>query len=76
MTLDELKHVFRFQLEPADPEVLPATTLTYELIHGRSRLDLTHDAKDLETLLPKLEGYFLDAYRDAKPVFLKPEDDL
>jgi len=76
MTLEELEHIFRFQLKPLDPNTPPATVLTYETIYGRAKQDLTHDPKDLESLLPKLEGYFLDAFRDTKPVFIKPEADL
>jgi hypothetical protein len=74
MTLQDLQHIFRFQLT-ADAEYTPKDTVEYILIEGQNRLPGVHDAYDLEGLVILLDNFVFDAYRDRTPVFVKPESD-
>jgi hypothetical protein len=74
MTLDELKHIFRFQTTKSE-DFEPIAQVEYQLINGQNKVIGKHDADKMDTLLAQLlEGqYILDAYRDRMPVFIKPE---
>jgi len=74
MTLDDLKHIFRFQTT-AEDKYTPTDTVEYQLIDASGRLTLTCKIDELETLLPSLDNFVLDAYRDRTPIFVKPESE-
>jgi hypothetical protein len=73
MTLNELQHIFRFQLT-ADADFTPKDTVNYLLLDGQNRIPGLQDAHDLEPLITLLEGYVFDGYRDRMPLFVKPEE--
>jgi hypothetical protein len=72
MTLDDLTHIFRFQTTQTQDHT-PSDSVVYMLFEGQNRLTKTHPAKDLQTLLPMLDNFVLDGYRDKMPLFVKPE---
>ena len=72
MTHDELKHIFRFQTT-AEEDYVPPEQVDYLLVDGQTRITQTHDVKKLETIIPLIEGYEFEGYRDRMPVFIKPE---
>jgi len=72
MTLEDLEHIFRFQTTPTD-DYIPSGEVEFHLIDGYSKLFKKHDAKDLAGLVPTLDNFVFDAYRDKVPVFVKPE---
>jgi hypothetical protein len=72
MTLSDLEHIFRFQTT-ATEDYTPTGEVEFHLIDGYSKLFKKHDAKDLASLLPMLDNFIFDAYRDKTPVFVKPE---
>jgi hypothetical protein len=72
MTLSDLEHIFRFQTTQTE-EYTPTDSVVYMLFDGQSRLTKTHLSKDLQTLLPLLDNFVLDGYRDKMPLFIKPE---
>jgi hypothetical protein len=74
MTLEELTHIFRFQLTESETYT-PKDTLDYILLHKGNRVEAAIDKTKLESFLADLEshGYVFDAYRDRTPVFIVPE---
>ena len=72
MILSDLEHIFRFQTTQTE-DYTPTDTVTYMLFEGQSRLTKTHSSKDLQSLLPLLDNFVLDGYRDKMPLFVKPE---
>jgi hypothetical protein len=74
MILEDLQHIFRFQTTVTE-EFTPKDTVTYVLIDpaGQSNLTKQHAIAELDKLLPLLDNFQLDAYRDRIPVFIKPE---
>jgi hypothetical protein len=75
MTKDDLVHIFRFQTT-ATEDYTPKDTVDYMLFEGQSRVPGVHDAHDLESLLPLLDNFVHDGYRDRTPLFVKPEAEL
>ena len=75
MTVDDLKHIFRFQTT-ADADHSPKNTVDYLFIEGQNRMPGTHDAYDLEGLIVLLDNFVFEGYRDRTPVFVKPESEL
>jgi hypothetical protein len=72
MTLEDLQHIFRFQTT-ATEDYVPLDTVSYMMFEGQNRISKTHSAKELATLLPLLDNFILDGYRDKTPLFVKPE---
>jgi hypothetical protein len=72
MQLEDLEHIFRFQTT-ASEEFTPKSTVEYMIFEGQNRITKTHDAKDLKGLLPLLDNFIHDGYRDRMPLFVKPE---
>jgi hypothetical protein len=72
MTAEELATIFKFQTT-ADKDYTPTGTLEYVMIDGYDRLTKQHSANDIAGLVPLLEEFVFDAYRDRTPVFIKPE---
>ena len=72
MTLEELEHLFRFQLT-ADEDFTPNGVVEYWLFQGQDRLPGKIDSADLTPLITLLEGYQFDGYRDRVPLFVKLE---
>jgi hypothetical protein len=72
MTLEELIEIFKHQTT-ATETYTPSDTLEYFLINGYERVAMKHPAKDIAGILPLLEEFVFDAYRDRIPVFVKPE---
>lgn len=72
MTLDDLKHVFRFQMT-ADENYTPTGTLEYVLFEGQNRITGHVPTEDIEKLVVLLDNFQFDGYRDRTPLFVKPE---
>ena len=74
MTLQELEHIFRFQLTPEE-EYVPKATLEYLLISGENRLPGTCLVTKLEMFLSIINdgNYEFEGYRDRTPIFIIPE---
>lgn len=72
-TLQELQHIFRFQLT-ADEDFTPTGTLDYWLFEGQDRLPGKVESDKIETLITLLEGFTFDGYRDRTPLFVKVEE--
>ena len=72
MTLDEIKHLFRFQTEKTE-NYTPTGTLNYILFNGRDAQPKTIDADKIDTLGYTLTEYTHDGYRDRTPLFIKPD---
>ena len=75
MTIDELKHIFRFQLTE-DEHFTPTDKVDYMLFIGQGRDRITHDVDKLELLLTSLKDYEFQGYRDRTPLFVKLESEL
>jgi hypothetical protein len=76
MTLDDLKHIFRFQTT-ADADYTPKDTVEYLLVEsGGGRVTGTHDVYDLESLIILLDNFVFDGYTNRTPIFVKPESEL
>jgi len=75
MTLEDLKHIFRFQTTATD-EYVPTGKLDYVLIEGQSKINASVPAEHIENLVTLLDNFIFDAYRDKTPVFIKPESEL
>jgi hypothetical protein len=73
MTLDDLKHIFKHQLTPTE-DYVPKDTLDYMLFEGMSKIQGSCPVNDLEKLIPLLDNFILDGYRDKMPLFIKPEN--
>jgi len=74
MTNDDLEHIFRHQLHPVKPEER-VENLQYMLIMGSdnkiiSRFDYN---KGFDNLLPLLDNFIFEGYKDRMPIFVKPE---
>jgi hypothetical protein len=73
MTLDELKHIFRHQMTESE-DFKPTDNLEYWLFSGQDKVLAKVKAEDLEkNVLPALEGYQFDGYRNRTPLFVKPD---
>jgi len=75
MTLEDLKHIFRFQTT-ATEDYIPTGKLNYELIEGQSKISASVPVENMESLVSMLDNFVFDAYRDKTPVFIKPEREL
>jgi len=73
MTLQELQHIFRFQLT-AEEDYTPSGSLDYWLFEGNDRMPGKVDSTNIEQLITLLEGYQFDGYRDRTPLFVKIEE--
>lgn len=73
MTVEELKHIFRFQMTE-DQDFKPKDTVEFVLLKLQDRVPRTHSINDFEGLLNVLEGYNFDGYRDRTPIFVAPEE--
>ena len=74
MTLQDLEHIFRFQTTATD-DYVPTGKLDYVLIERNTKLPASVAVDQLATLVPMLDNFVFDAYRDKTPVFIKPESD-
>jgi hypothetical protein len=72
MTLDDLKHIFRFQTTATDTYV-PNGKLEYMLFEGNSRIAGSVAVEEIESLIVLLDNFQFDGYRDKTPLFIKPE---
>jgi hypothetical protein len=72
MTIDDLKHHFRHQLT-ATEEYTPPTQLEYMIIDGQTKLTKRVDADKLDSLIPMLDNFIFEGYKDRMPYFVKPE---
>jgi len=74
MTLEELTHIFRFQLIE-DDNFKPKPTVDYLLINAHVHWPSTQNASDLAPLLKQLTDhkYVFEGYRDRTPIFIIPE---
>jgi hypothetical protein len=75
MTLEDLKHIFRFQTT-ATEDYVPTGKLNYELIESQNKVTASVPAEHIENLVSLLDNFVFDAYRDKIPVFIKPESEL
>jgi hypothetical protein len=75
MTLQELEHIFRFQTTETE-DYIPTGRVEYILFEGRVQTPATRNVADLEGLIPLLEGFVLEGYRDKTPLFIRPEVEL
>ena len=75
MTLTELEHIFRHQTT-ASKDYTPPNELEYWVFNGfeKARCIVAHD--NIASIIPLLEGYEFEGYRDKSPTFIKPEADL
>ncbi len=73
MTLNELEHIFRFQLTE-DEDYTPTGTVDYWLFQGNDRMPGKVESSNLSSLITLLEGYQFDGYRDRTPLFVKIEE--
>jgi len=72
MILSDLEHIFRFQTTQTE-DYTPADTLVYMLFEGQGNTTGRHSAKDLAGLIPLLDNFVFDGYRDRTPLFIKPD---
>jgi len=75
MNVDDLKHIFRYQLTESK-DYVPTDTLEYMLIERGGRLTKTCQVDQLDTLLPLLDNFIFEGFRDRMPIFIKPESEL
>jgi hypothetical protein len=75
MTIDDLKHIFRFQTTKTE-DYIPKDTLDYLLFDGQNRIIGSCHVNDLEKLVALLDNFQFDGYRDKTPMFVKPESEL
>lgn len=75
MTLDELEHIFRFQMT-ADADYTPKATVEYLLIQGRDRSIATQAVDQLANLTGLLTGFEFEGYQDRMPVFVMPDSQV
>jgi hypothetical protein len=73
MTVEDLEHIFRFQLYPPKPEEREENLYYMRIADGNKTIDRFDYNLGLDKLLPTLDNFVLDAYRDKMPVFIKPE---
>jgi len=72
MTLDDLKHIFRFQTT-ADADYTPSDTVEYLLIEGKNKMTGTQAIHELENLVVLLDNFEFEGYKDRMPIFVMPE---
>jgi hypothetical protein len=72
MTIDDLKHIFRFQTTATD-DYAPKDTLDYMLFEGQSKIAGSCPVAEMEKLVALLDNFQFDGYRDKTPLFVKPE---
>jgi hypothetical protein len=72
MTIEDLTHIFRFQTTVTE-DYTPSDTLEYMLIDGQTKIVKQVDATKLEELIPALDNFVFEGYKDRMPLFLKPE---
>jgi len=75
MTLDDLKHLFRLQTM-ADENFTPTDRLEYILYEGKTKLTLNVDKDKLADILPTLDNFEFEGYKDRSPYFVKPDLNL
>jgi len=72
MTIDELKHIFRFQTT-ATKDYTPSAELEYTVIKDRGRVTVKHPVSQLEGIVSSLDGLVFEGYNNRTPIFIKPE---
>jgi len=72
MTLEDLQHVFRHQTT-ATEDYIPPSQLEYMIIDGQTKLTKKVDADKLDSLIPTLDNFVFEGYKDRMPYFVKPE---
>jgi len=73
MTVEDLEHIFRHQLHPEKPEEREEN-LYYMIIEGSTKLVNRFDYnKGFDQLLPLLDNFIFEGYKDRMPYFVKPE---
>jgi hypothetical protein len=72
MKIEDLTHIFRHQTT-ATENFTPSDVLDYMLIDGQNKLVKHVDVSKLAELIPALEHYVFEGYKDRMPIFLKPE---
>jgi hypothetical protein len=75
MTLQDLEHIFRFQLHPPEDET-PAEVLNFMLFEGNNRIPKTVKSSELESILPMIDTFEFEGYNDRTPLFVKPDPNL
>jgi hypothetical protein len=75
MTLDDLKHIFRFQTT-ADADYTPKDTVDYLLIEGKNKMTGTQAIHELENLVVLLDNFEFEGYKDRMPIFVMPESQV
>lgn len=75
MSIEDLKHLFRFQTTESK-DYVPSDTLEYMLIERGGRLTKTCVVDQLDTLLPLLDNFIFEGFKDRTPIFIKPESEL
>jgi hypothetical protein len=75
MTVDDLKHLFRHQTTESK-DYVPPDTLEYMTIDRSGRQTKTCAVDKLDTLLPLLDNFIFEGFRDRMPIFIKPESEL
>jgi hypothetical protein len=72
MTLEDLKHIFRFQTTATD-DYVPKDTVDYMLFEGQNRIAGSCATNEMEKLVALLDNFQFDGYRDKTPLFIKPD---
>jgi hypothetical protein len=75
MNVDDLKHIFRHQTTESK-DYVPTDTLEYMQIDRNGRQTKTCAVDQLHTLLPLLDSFMHEGYRDRMPIFIKPESEM
>lgn len=75
MTLQDLEHIFRFQINPPEGEE-PSEVLNFMLYEGQNRLPKTVNKGELASILPVLDGFTHDGYNNSTPLFVKPDPNM
>lgn len=72
MTLEDLEHIFRFQTTESE-EFKPTGRLEYLLYEGRDRVAGSIETAKIADLVPLLDNFIFEGYKDRTPYFVKPE---
>jgi hypothetical protein len=72
MTIDDLKHIFRFQTT-ATADYTPSGELEYTIINDRNRVTVNYPVDKLADIIPSLDGLVFEGYNNRTPIFIKPE---
>jgi hypothetical protein len=74
MTNEDLEHIFRFQLHPVKPEEREEN-LYYMMVDGSDSkiIERFNYNEGFDKLLPLLDNFIFEGYRDKMPIFIKPE---